>query len=200
MIANYYFSDWDNTTFEQYIDSKCSKDINKDIHDNLSEPKSSPEKLFAGRDQFNDIKFTKDQNEILKSEEVSKNKPLKVALFKWFMYIWNRVKILVDKKSKQDKNGKEESKELHHNRDKPENQQRNPSQKQKCTSSKQKQKYWWTTHRDNVRGACKKIVSWIFNESEQNYSSLIALKTEYIGKRKLKCDDQGVYHFKNCKK
>ena len=200
LIANYYFSDWDDTAFKQYNDSKDIKDINKDINDNLSEPNSTPERLFADQNKCKYKEFNENQNDILNSEEVSRNEPLKQALIKWFKYIWNRVKILVKNKSKQDENRKEESKELNHSPDKPENQQRNPSQKQKCTSSKQKRRNWSTINKNNVRGECKKIASWIFNKLEHDYKSLIALQTKYIQKRKLTRNDQGDYHFNNFKK
>ena len=68
------------------------------------------EKLFADWDALKDIEFTEEQRNILKSEELFQNIPLKISLFKWFMYIWRKVRKLREVKKIQDRKGMKRTK------------------------------------------------------------------------------------------
>ena len=105
LIANDYFSDWDSIALKQSTDPRINKAVNQDIYYNFSESNQVPEKLFADWDALKDIEFTEEQRNILESEEISQNPPLKIALFKRFMFIWRKVRKLRDVKRIQDRKG-----------------------------------------------------------------------------------------------
>ena len=200
LIANGYFSDWDHIALEQSTNPAKYKSIDKNIDYDLSEPEYVPKRLFADWDALKDMEFTQEQRRILGIKEISENLAIKVALFKWFIYICKRVKVLRAAKQREDRKGRKRSEEIYlQNRDKLKYKLNNRLEKSNHPLSKPKQKCWATAHRDKVRGTWKKIAEWIFYKHEENYDYLIDLQDDYIEHRKLESDDLGVYHFTKSK-
>ena len=160
LIANDYFSDWDSIALKQSTDPRINKAVNQDIYYNFSEPDQVSEKLFADWDALKDIEFTDEQRNILESEEISQNPPLKIALFKWFMYIWRKVRKLIEVKRIQDRKEQKKGDTKYLERRKLlESKLQNRPQNYKILAPQAKMKNWSTTNRNRVRGTCKKLRS-----------------------------------------